>query len=111
MKVYLDFDGTVCEHAFPKIGREVPHALRVVKLLYDKGHTVILNSVRCELREDNVLKHTFVKAKEFILHHPKHEINELVWTPKKVNPLNLDLQQAINLDDNLICTIIKEKKK
>jgi hypothetical protein len=54
-EVQLDFDGTVVEFAYPKIGRLVPHALRVIERIKNAGIRIILNTQRCEMR-DNSLK-------------------------------------------------------
>ncbi|MEN9968378.1 MAG: hypothetical protein RIR94_552, partial [Bacteroidota bacterium] len=44
MTIYLDFDGTVVEHAYPQIGAPNPHALRVIGKLQAAGHQFILNT-------------------------------------------------------------------
>ncbi|MCP4341330.1 MAG: hypothetical protein GY799_21195 [Desulfobulbaceae bacterium] len=46
MIIGIDFDGTICTHTYPVIGRPVPHAVRVIKALQDKGHKLILWTVR-----------------------------------------------------------------
>ena len=42
----VDFDGTIVEHDFPKIGVEKPSALRTLKALQDQGHKVIIYTCR-----------------------------------------------------------------
>lgn len=42
----IDFDGTVVKFKFPYIGEEVPHAVRVMKRLKEKGHKLYLNTRR-----------------------------------------------------------------
>ena len=42
----LDFDGTMVEHDFPRIGPAVPHAVRVVRRLHDIGHSMVLHTCR-----------------------------------------------------------------
>ncbi len=46
MIIAVDFDGTVVEHRYPKIGREIPFATDTLKLLQKDGHQLILWSVR-----------------------------------------------------------------
>jgi len=41
-----DFDGTVVEHAYPAIGREMLFAFATLKRLQEKGHKLILWSIR-----------------------------------------------------------------
>lgn len=48
MKIYLDFDGTVVEHQYPKIGRCNFGCMEVIKKLQDAGHEVILNTYRAD---------------------------------------------------------------
>jgi hypothetical protein len=48
MKIYLDFDGTVVEHDYPRIGRNNYGCMEVIKKLQNAGNEVILNSYRSE---------------------------------------------------------------
>lgn len=53
MTIAIDFDGTIVEHKYPKIGKEVPFALQTLKQLYQDGHQLILWTYRAgqELQE------------------------------------------------------------
>lgn len=46
MTIAVDFDGTIVEHRYPEIGREVPFAIDTLKMLAKEGHRLILWSVR-----------------------------------------------------------------
>lgn len=46
MLIAVDFDGTIVEHKYPEIGREIPFAIETLKKLQDDGHKLILWSVR-----------------------------------------------------------------
>ncbi len=46
MKIAVDFDGTIVEHAYPKIGKEIPFATETLKMLIKDRHELILWSVR-----------------------------------------------------------------
>ncbi|KAA6301462.1 MAG: hypothetical protein EZS26_002336 [Candidatus Ordinivivax streblomastigis] len=47
MTIAVDFDGTIVEHAYPKIGRPIPFALEVLKKLQrDEHHKLILWTMR-----------------------------------------------------------------
>ncbi len=46
MVIAVDFDGTIVEHKFPKMGKEIPYAIKTLKLLQQKGHKLILWSYR-----------------------------------------------------------------
>jgi len=56
MKIYLDFDGTVVEHYYPKMGRANFGAVEVVKKLQDAGHEVILNTYRADCKDGTIEK-------------------------------------------------------
>ena len=46
MIIAVDFDGTIVEHKYPKIGKEIPFAVYTLKRLQADHHTLILWSVR-----------------------------------------------------------------
>lgn len=46
MIIAVDFDGTIVEHKYPKIGKEIPFATDTLKRLLADHHTLILWSVR-----------------------------------------------------------------
>ncbi len=46
MIIAVDFDGTVVEHEYPKIGRPIPFAIETLKKLQADGHTLLMWTVR-----------------------------------------------------------------
>lgn len=47
MTIAVDFDGTIVEHAYPKIGREIPFAVSTLrKLQAEDGCRIVLWTVR-----------------------------------------------------------------
>lgn len=46
MIIAVDFDGTIVEHRYPEIGREIPFAVETLKKLIEDRHQLILWSVR-----------------------------------------------------------------
>jgi hypothetical protein len=46
MTIAVDFDGTIVEHEYPRIGREIPFATDTLKMLIKDHHRLILWSVR-----------------------------------------------------------------
>ena len=46
MIIAVDFDGTIVEHAYPKIGKERPFATATLRQLLKDGHLLVLWSVR-----------------------------------------------------------------
>lgn len=53
LTIAVDFDGTIVEHKYPKIGKELPFAFETLKALQAKGHRLILWTYRAgkELEE------------------------------------------------------------
>lgn len=52
MIIAVDFDGTIVEHRYPHIGKEIPFAIATLKRLQAEHHLLILWSVR----EGNLLE-------------------------------------------------------
>lgn len=46
MTIAVDFDGTIVEHRYPEIGKELPFAIETLKMLIADKHRLILWSVR-----------------------------------------------------------------
>lgn len=46
MVIAVDFDGTIVKHKYPAIGKEIPYAIKTLKLLQEKGHKLILWTYR-----------------------------------------------------------------
>ena len=46
MIIAVDFDGTIVEHKYPYIGKEIPFAIETLKKLKEERHTLILWTVR-----------------------------------------------------------------
>lgn len=46
MIIAVDFDGTIVEHKYPEIGREIPFATKTLKMLIEERHRLLLWTVR-----------------------------------------------------------------
>lgn len=46
MLIAVDFDGTIVEHRYPEIGKEIPFAISTLKRLQEEHHRLILWTVR-----------------------------------------------------------------
>ena len=47
MTIAVDFDGTIVEHAYPKIGKPIPFAIDILKKIQqEEHHTLVLWTVR-----------------------------------------------------------------
>lgn len=61
MIIAVDFDGTIVEHKYPAIGKEIPFAIDTLKKLQEEKHLLVLWTVR----EGNLLNEAveFCKSK------------------------------------------------
>lgn len=70
MIVAIDFDGTIVENQFPKIGELMPGAVEYIRKLHEDGHKIIIWTCRSG---DNLLDAgTFLKLEGI----PFHELND-----------------------------------
>ena len=46
MIIAVVFDGTIVKHKYPDIGKEIPYAIKTLKLFQEKGHKLILWTYR-----------------------------------------------------------------
>jgi len=85
MVIAIDFDGTLVEHAYPKIGKPIPFALDVLrKLQQEEHHTLILWTVReGELLQDAV-DYCSKKGVEFYAVNKNYPEEEVGDTPRKL---------------------------
>jgi hypothetical protein len=56
MIISIDFDGTIVEHLFPRIGNLLPDALEVITELQEAGHKIVLNTCREGIYLDEAVK-------------------------------------------------------
>ena len=47
MIIAVDFDGTIVEHQFPNIGREMPGAVQTLQDMSNAGHKIVIWTCRC----------------------------------------------------------------
>ncbi len=74
MIIAIDFDGTIVEHKYPEIGRELPFATATLKQLLKDGHKLILWSVREGRLLDEAVKWCEEKGVRF--HAVNRDIDE-----------------------------------
>ncbi len=54
--IAVDFDGTIVEDAYPKIGKPMLFAFDTLKKLQEEGHRLILWTYRCEDKLEDAVK-------------------------------------------------------
>lgn len=73
MIIAVDFDGTIVEHRYPAIGKEVPFAVRTLKQLQADGHLLILWTVRTGKLLDEAVEWCKERGLEFYAANKDYE--------------------------------------
>lgn len=83
--IAVDFDGTIVEHAYPEIGKEMLFAIDTLKELQKRGHRLILWSFRHGKYLDEAVEYCRKRGLEFYAVNKNHP--DEVWdenTPRKI---------------------------
>lgn len=70
MIIAIDFDGTIVQNDFPRIGKLLPGAAECIERLYNDGHYIIIWTCRCA--DDLSAAVNFLLENEI----PFHRIND-----------------------------------
>lgn len=65
MIIAIDFDGTVVEQKYPKVGKEIAFATQSLKMLQEDGHRLILWTYRAGRELDEAVAFCKSKGVEF----------------------------------------------
>lgn len=79
MVIAIDFDGTIVEHRYPRIGKEIPFAITTLKQLQADRHRLILWSVRQGELLDEAVEYCRARGLEFYAvnaNHPDERADE-----------------------------------
>jgi len=94
--IAIDFDGTIVEHAYPAIGKEMLFAFETLKALQQKGHKLILWTFRHGIELDEAVEFCRQKGIEFYAINKNYP--EEGWT----GDISRKLQADIFIDDRNI---------
>jgi hypothetical protein len=86
MIIAVDFDGTIVEHCYPAIGKELPFALETIKALQMKQHRIILWTFRAGKELDEAVEFCAKRGVEFYAvnsNYPEERYNETI--SRKIN--------------------------
>ncbi|MFT5336693.1 MAG: hypothetical protein ACJAY8_000046 [Sphingobacteriales bacterium] len=72
LTIAVDFDGTIVEHKFPQIGKEMLFAFQTLKSLHEKGHRIILWTFRHGLALDEAVEYCQKNGLEFYAINRSH---------------------------------------
>ncbi|MBR5060664.1 MAG: hypothetical protein IKX24_00805 [Prevotella sp.] len=93
MIIAVDFDGTIVDHQYPKIGAERPHATEVLRKLMDDGHKLILWTVREGPLLEEAINWCMERGVQF------SSINESIYTDHREHAPSRKLHADIFIDD------------
>ena len=84
--IAIDFDGTIVEHSYPAIGKEMLFAFATIKELQKKGHKLILFTYRTGSLLEEAVEYCKKNGVEFYAvnkNYPEEILDENV--PRKLN--------------------------
>jgi hypothetical protein len=93
MIIAVDFDGTIVEHKYPNIGKEIPFAIDTLKRLSVERHKLILWSVRKGELLDEAVEFCRKRGVEFYAvnkNYPDEEPTDIGYTRKLKVDLFID---------------------
>lgn len=90
MKIAVDFDGTCVLHKYPKVGNEVEGAVDVLKALVNKGHKIILYTMRSGKELDEAIR--WFEERDIELYGINEDPEQRDWTesPKAYANMYID---------------------
>ena len=65
MRIAVDFDGTIVEHEYPRIGKEIDFAFQALRELNKRGHQLILWTYRSGKELDDAVEFCKKNGVEF----------------------------------------------
>lgn len=88
--IAIDFDGTVVEHRYPIVGKDVNDSVRVIKRLTDAGNLIILWTMRSNKELIDAVN--WYKKNEIPLYGINYNPEQVEWTksPKAYAHLYID---------------------
>lgn len=85
MIIAVDFDGTIVEHQYPKIGRPIPFAIETLLQLQKDGHTLLMWSVRDGKLLQEAVDYCAGKGLNFYAANKNYPEEDLSNAPRKLN--------------------------
>lgn len=91
MVIAVDFDGTIVEHKYPHIGKEIPFAILTLKRLQEEQHQLILWTVREGKLLEEAVNFCFERGLEFYAVNANHPDEEVMSYSAPCRKLKADL--------------------
>lgn len=89
LTIAVDFDGTIVEDAYPKVGKEKLFAFETLKKLQEKGHRLILWTYRSGRTLEEAVQ--FCKDNGIIFYSVNSSFPEEVFEEKYSRKINADV--------------------
>lgn len=96
IRIAVDFDGTIVEHRYPEIGKEMLFAFSTLKALQNKGYKLILWTYRTGKALDEAVEYCKKNGIEF------YAINSNYPEEKFDNTISRKIDADIYIDDKNI---------
>ena len=90
MIIAVDFDGTCVEHDYPNIGLDVEGAVATLRMLNQRGHRIILYTMRSGEKQEKAVK--WFKDRKIALWAVNENPEQREWTssPKPFADIYID---------------------
>lgn len=85
MIIAVDFDGTIVENKYPKIGKPLPFAFDTLRQLQNENHTLILWTVREGERLQEAIDFCAKHGLIFFAHNANFPEEDRTNAPRKLN--------------------------
>ncbi len=89
LTIAVDFDGTIVEDAYPKVGKEKLFAFETLKKLQEKGHRLILWTYRSGRTLEEAVR--FCKDNGIVFYSVNSSFPEEVFEEKYSRKINADV--------------------
>jgi hydroxymethylpyrimidine pyrophosphatase-like HAD family hydrolase len=114
MIIAVDFDGTIVKHKFPAIGKEIPFAIKTLKLIQQKGHKLILWTYRSGKELEEAVK--FCEERGLIFHAVNNDFEgeefDNTYSRKIYADMYIDDRNILGIPDwEKIYELIMDNKK
>lgn len=110
MRIAVDFDGTIVQHAYPSIGKEIPFAIETLKRLQkEEHHLLILWTVRTGKFLDEAVEFCKSRGLEFYAVNQNNPDEEDSKGKKIIADVYIDDRSLGGLPDwGIIYKVLKE---
>ena len=85
MVIAVDFDGTIVEHEYPKIGRAIPFAIETLLQLQKEGHILLMWTVRDGDLLQEAVNYCEKKGRKFYAANKNHPDEDVSTASRKLN--------------------------